>query len=740
MEQLARYLTPLLPPIPMSPEEVAEVGDQAWIPPGKTVRVRGFTIPDGMIYLGEDQPPIEDWLQWEPAAIDPSLPVARRNPDPHSVGMDLWASYSWMPKECRGAYLRWLAGGRSDPAAHIGCVFLFLYGLERRLLFDLRYLPVGRVEAEILLAELERLLSVYAENRSFQSHGTRLLHTARAMWGMMGPVHEREPSFDRARRGSVPIDVRLAIAELAADGEPIPGKWALAWVVGHPKTQLRTPAQRCPEEFRELFLLRFKDKFGAGMTVKPNKRRLKISFTPTSPSFARKHLELYFRHLPDVGAQARPLRVLREMAEAASADLESYSRWVGSGRGSAASLPALALLPPEFVESRRCPEIDRLRAWLESTLGGRRYAVVASSDMMKRWPCARDDRISQGELGSLSRVLGWSGCGIEPDPRFGGGALGADRRAVLFRLGRDRPDAATSSYHAATTLLRLAAAMATGTREMSRKKERHIEEHLKRSLQLSAGEIRRLGAHLRWLLACPPRFAGLKRRLAGIDERGRRDLAQFATTLAGADGVIAPEEIKALAKIYRSLGLDPDRAYGDIHALGTSTDWRPADRPVTVRPPEEAEAGYAVSAPPGAPSPSPSPSPPAAAGGALRLDATRVKKTLKETAAVSRVLAEIFTDPERPSPSPAVGSEEPDGPRTPAGLDATHTKLLHALEDRAELSREQFAEIAGGLGLLPEGAFETLNEVAFERADAPLLEGEERISIDRDALGEMLRG
>ena len=715
----------------VSPEERARLGTQSWIPPGETASVGGFPIPDGMIYLGENLAPIDSWHHREPALIDPSLPVARRNLDLSGEGMDYWPSYGEIPKECRGAYLRWLAGGRSDPAAYIGYVFLFFYGLERRLLFDLRYLPEQRGEVESLLAELERLLSLYPKNNSFQGYGTGLLHTSRALW-WSGAAYERKPSFDRAKGQSVPIDVRLAIGELATAGKPIPGEWALAWVVGHPDTRLKTSARRCPEEFRELFLHRFRDRFGAGMTLKPNKRRLKISYTPASPSFARQPVEIRFDHLPDVGAVSKPLHALREIAETASAGLESYSRFVGSGRGSATSLPALALLPPELAMNRPGQEADRLRAWLESTLGDRQYAVVTSGDVIQRWPCARDDGISKGELGSLSRVLGGMGCGIEPDPRFGGGALGADQWAVLFRLGRDRPEAATANYRAATTLLQLAAAVATSDEEVSREEKRQIEEHLERSMQLGAGETRRLRAHLQWLLASPPRFAGLKRRLAEIDERGRCELARFALAIAGADGVITPEEIKTLAKIYRLLGLDPDRAYRDIHALGASAGGRPADRPVTVRPPEETEAGYAISAPPDALS-----SP--AAGGTLRLDAGRLEKTLEETAAVSRVLTEIFADQERPSPPPAVGSVEPDGPHTPAGLDATHMKLLHALKDRAELSREQFTEIAGGLGLLPEGAFETLNEVAFECADAPLLEGEERISIDRDALGEMLR-
>lgn len=708
------------------PAEAARAGDQAWVPPGAEARVGGYTIPGGMIYVGGDLAPIGGWHEQEPALIDPSLPVARRNPDVAGEAMSYWPAYSEIPGECRAAYLEWLAEGRSDPTAYIGYVFLFFYGLERRLLFDLRHLPDRKGETESLLAEVERLLSLYPANRSFQGYGTSLLHTARALWQSDG-AYERSPSFGAGSSGAPPIDVLLAVGQLVTAGKPVPGEWALAWVVGHPETRLRTPARRCRDEFRELFLRRFGEQFGAGMALKPNKRRLRISHNPASASFGGP-VEIRFDHLPDVSGLSRPLRVLREIAEAASSDLESYSRFVGRQPENATSLQALALLPPELADGRQGPEAERLRAWIDSTLGDRSSAVVATDEVMSHWPRARDDRMSKSELGSLSRVLESLGCGIEPDPRFGGGALCANEKAIVFRLGSDRPSVATPTYRAATLLLHLASAVAASDGEVSHEEERHLEEHLERSMHLADGEVRRLRAHLQWLLSSAPSLSGLKRRIEGIDARGRQDLAQFAVAIAGADGVISPEEVNTLGKIYRLLGLDPDQAYGDIHSLKTSARWSPADRPVTVRPPEVVDSGYAIPAAPNAPSPP--------SVGAFSLDMDRIEKTLADTAAVSSVLTEIFADQGGGDPPLLVGSESSAGL---AGLDAAHTQLLRALQDRSELSRELFEEIAEGLGLLADGALETLNEAAFEQADAPLLEGDDVILVDRDTLGEMVR-
>ena len=49
--------------------------------------------------------------------------------------MTYWPSYSEISSAARTAYVDWLASGRR-PGAHIGYVFLFFYGIERRVLVD----------------------------------------------------------------------------------------------------------------------------------------------------------------------------------------------------------------------------------------------------------------------------------------------------------------------------------------------------------------------------------------------------------------------------------------------------------------------------------------------------------------------------------------------------------------------------------------------------------------------------
>ena len=702
--------------------KLARAADRLWIPPESDAKVANHVISGGMIYVGPSLLPIGGWQDCEPALIVPALKVARSRCDYSGEGMGYWPSYSQIPAESRAAYLDWLTSGRSAADAYIGYVFLFFYGLERRLVFDLRYLPERRGEAPTLIAEVERLHSIYAGNNSFERYSTSLLQVARALW-LEGKAWERPPPLGGG--GKLAPEVRLALGQIVAAGEPIPSEWALAWVTGHPETRLRTPARRCPEEFRQLFMRRYHQRFGNGMVLKPNKRRLKISHRPASASFGAQ-VDVPFNDVPDVGTLTAPVRVLREIADTAMTELEGYSRLVGRSPEKARSLQGRALLPLELAESRTSPASERLRSWITESLNGGDSAAVAGADLMVHWDCARSDLMSKGEVSSFARALESLGYGIEPDPRFGGGGIRKGQQVVLFPLGPKRLAAASPAYRAATLLLHLAALVASSDEDFGESEERHLEEHLEQSMHLDVEEARRLRAHLKWLIAENPSTAGIKHRLESIDAGQRQFFAEFVIATAGVDGAIDREEILTIEKIYRLLGLEPKQAYGDVHSLQAGDAWRPAEHPITVRPPGAAEAGCTIPAPPS--------QPPATETARLELDMDRVERTLTETAEISRVLAEVFA--EDPSEPDALVVDRVIS-NTVAGLDAQHTTLLRALAGRSELSGAEFEELAERLDLLADGAYEMLNEAAFDGADRPLLEGNDPVEVDLDVLREL---
>ena len=272
-------------------------------------------------------------------------------------------------------------------------------------------------------------------------------------------------------------------------------------------------------------------------------------------------------------------------------------------------------------------------------------------------------------------------------------------------------------YEAAAVVLQLAVAVATTDGPIETRQEEQILRHIEEAAHLRRAERERLQIRLLWLIAEPQRLLGLEKRSGVLSEAQRHAVVRFLIAVARADGHVSPAEIQQLKKIYRLLRLDPETLYSDMHAMAAgSPDY--VDRPVTVRPAVPGSAGFAL------PTPDPEPG--------LILDLDRIQHKLAESAQISSLLEEIFAADDEPA-RPASPAGE-----TIAGLDAAHSALLRQLAARTTWERLEVERLTAGLGLLPDGALEILNEAAFARCDAPLLEGDERIDIDPEILEELL--
>lgn len=211
----------------------------------------------------------------EPALIDSRLKVDWSRPALRGEGMTYWPSYSGISPANRAAYLGWLAGGRQDPDAYIGYVFLFFYGLERRMFIDAQGSTAATAEVPIVVAEVERLLGIYGANSSFRGYALSFLDAVQAAFGVApaGP-----PSVSVCEEWALPLGLRLEVGRMAMEGRPLPAEWELAWVRLDPTRGLRTPATRCAVEFEELFRHYYRDRFGDGIVIKPNKTKISVSY------------------------------------------------------------------------------------------------------------------------------------------------------------------------------------------------------------------------------------------------------------------------------------------------------------------------------------------------------------------------------------------------------------------------------------------------------------------------------
>jgi hypothetical protein len=168
-------------------------GDRFWVPAGQTATVSGRNI-GGMLYTGSGLKPLQQYRgDVEPALIDPRQPVRWSQPDHEGRLMRYWSNYTWIEPASRAAYLHWLSQGRKEPAAYIGYVFLFFYGIERRVLVDAQHSDEARSEVEGLLKEVERLLGLYGGNYSFSSYASSFLAVSRLLHRGVDPSTLQPP-------------------------------------------------------------------------------------------------------------------------------------------------------------------------------------------------------------------------------------------------------------------------------------------------------------------------------------------------------------------------------------------------------------------------------------------------------------------------------------------------------------------------------------------------------------------
>lgn len=690
---------------------ISSSAEESWIPPGRAVSVAGYTIPGGMLYVGKRLTSVAGYGV-EPALINTSLPVNRSNPNRTGEGMPYWPSYSSIPPTCRAAYLEWLAAGRRDPSAYIGYVFLYFYGLERRVFAEALHSEQAKQDVQPVIDEVEHLLQVYGSNASFRRYATQFADLAKAVIG----DGELKPPMERAGY-ELPASLRIGIGRLIAAGSSLPPEWALGWYLTHPDTALRTPAKRCPEEFQALFRSRYAREFGEGLRVKPNRSKLKIEITPASASFGGR-VELKM-DLPDIGALTAPVAKLRQIGDHCTTDLDAYSRWIGRNAEAPKTIAAVALLPPELAATYPSQEAQTVWHWLETTIGQDDRVICRADDLLQQCPSLGEGKLAKSESVLLAQLLEKRGYGIEPDVRFGGIPLAPSEAVVIFKLPPNWAAIASSRYSAATVLLHLAVAVSSADGSISSSEQTHLEGHMQRALGLSDAERVRLSAHLAWLLESRPSMSGLKKRLEPLETRQRSAMAAFLVGVAGADGQISPDEVRTLGKIYPMLGLAADDVYGHVHAMAAGAAPESASaEPVTIIS-AQPTTSYAI------------PPRPTDAG-TVYLDMAAVQAKLDQSTQISAILADIFTEDEEAGALPAKTTVSVGKVPRAYGI------LLSRLAAQTEWSRAEFERLAGEYRLLPDGAIDVLNEAAFEHVGGPVLEGEDPLYVDAAMAQQLL--
>lgn len=663
-----------------------------WLGAEDEIEIAGIVIRGGLFYTGP-RLTTPGTRENEPSLVNGVLAVGRYG-DYRSTTR-YWGGYADFEPAERHAYLKWLASDRTDPSCAIQYVRLFLFGLERRILLDSVNDPDSKQDWPAIEAMLRRLSSAYAAVLpNVHGHVNSLLDWMASTEAGDQLYNAPLPAFERSYE--LPFYIRLALGQCSLDRVPVPAGLATAWVRLNPEIPLRTAATRCAEEFDRLFALRYQETFGPGMVLPKNRTKLKFTRRPFNPALDRTDAGTRtFGDIPDVTALRAPLKALQELVSQCTEDLGSFSRLVGKNPEARQSIEGTLLLPSEIWPLATRTALAEVASDVQTA-----NLSIKLTDLLGRLG-AVGTTLGKDKIRELARALEQSKVGMEPNVLEGARVPGENDPIVLFALLPDqthRTDA--QAYQTAQLTLQLGSTVAQSDGAFSAHELEHLSREIESWTHLSEGDRRRLHAHLELLALAPLSLAALRKKLDPLSEGIKDAIAGSMATLAQVDGMVSPEEVRFLERVYKALGVDPARVFSDVHAPT----------------PPKARSTLARST-----------------TGAFQLDPDKIAALQRDTAQVSALLANIFTDEvvEAIPDVPQEGSqEETSGPAPLLGLDEAHSALLRLMLSRPVWTRAELEDGAADLELMLDGALEQINDASFDAYDIPFADGDDPLEIN----------
>ena len=667
-----------------------------WVPATKSAKVAGRDI-GGMVYVGK--PPLVNKFKKKCAAyIDPSLPVDAGGLGAGDHRVPFWVGYSEINPLLRATYLDWLAGGRSDPNYGAGFALMYFYGLERRYFVD----DPSEEEKRAIFDEAIRIMEMHTGNASLLQNMQKFVSAvtvAAVDHDGIGPVFDND-NFE------LPLSTCLAIGARLGRGERLSAEWALSWFMCHPERVIPNKIQeRCLEEFKALFMIRFDERFPEGLEVDRPARNLDVKYNSVSGEFEVPILlRIDGEPVADIAGTREPIWTFQEIAEGVASELDAYGRIVGGKPDARGSVRAHLLLPTEIQKLFPCEEVLDLASWASESASG--DGIIFLDELVEgvlgidiSFPLQKS--VGARRLQTAAEALARAGYGFVPDPRFDLRLPDMDDPLLLFELGKssDLPDRFFQGYPISLLGVAIGCYLADRDGIVPGEHRKSLKSWLESADKLDDRVARRLMANLKLFFDSTPELRFLRHFLRKLDEEGKFAIRVATVRAAQSLGALASKELDRMGQIYRAMRLDPQLVNSDLHPGGLDDVLR------KVRAGRPAPSGEAI--PPEDPSDS-------------GLDATRIEYIRSETERASSMLGRIF--------DVDGGQDETAVERTASalpGLDEKMVALVGDLVTRERWSDEDFGLLCEKLGLPAAGALEAVNEWAFDiHGEALLDEGD----------------
>ena len=717
-----------------------------WVVENESLNINGRSIERGFYYIGGSLKMLTGFGT-EPSLVDDSLSTSSPRVI-HSLSqihvdesLGYWPSYERLSAKCRGAYLDWLTSERTHPSTPIGYVFIYFGGFERRIIEHINDDIVSDAEFIAIYEEVTRLNRVYgSQSSSFDSYSAHFLAFMTLIRSLLFE--------DKAKIGHLPpppvtsqnLRFKMRLAKAVALQLPVSAPLAWEWLVYSNEYNFKTPAKRCEDTFKDLFAILYHDAYPNGFVVSANKTRLKLSYNAASRSIIS--VELTLDDLPDPSVLRAPVKKLIYIAEQCNDALDAYSRYLGKEGSSADDITAIMLLPKSLLHNSRYPVIEKFKIWAESIIENNEGLTTTKelwAYLDEPLPQTASKALSKKQNELIINLVELAGFSLAPDNRYHQTRLQTDGYAVLFASShhgaRGENFEPSSSFYQVSLAMRLGAMVATINGYVDKREVDTLLTLLNKDSQLTAIEKDSLTAYLLWQLNTPANMAGLKTILADLDTQYIGFISRFIITVALANGDIETSQIKQIEKLYQALGLDKALVTRDIHQLTTNKKVN-----IGINNALQTKDNSSKSSP------------------SFSFDAELLALHERETAVAKAMLSKIFTVEDEENENDVKESEllkissktatehqkavtiNSPGSGDVAiinGLDSSHSQLYQELISAEIWQREAVNELCESLNLMINGAIETINDWAYDKVDAPVLEDADEVVVDFEIVEEL---
>ena len=693
--------------------------DLRWIPPGEAIDIEQFHFSSGMIYVSEGQASVP-----EASAINLQLPIGLPSND---SPLNYYPIYSYITPEQRAVYLGWLAAGRSDEhpeSRELGYVFIFFYGLERRLLID-------KAQDQEVVAEIVRLLhhyGPYTHSRSLQSYAGQLIH----FWGWQQGTEYYSQLLEWMKTLPVSLlsdeDLSITLAGFFQTGKLVPADLAYEIASRDFESRRSVVVSRVNKEFRTLFAKRFGESFPQGLQLSARKRPTTLYYRPASPTLL--HNQNVFRiQIPDVAGLQKQFQPLVKIWNSCIQDLAGYSRAKSKPVNSVAALDTYLALPDELKAESAHPLSKPWEELMVDAHKGKGCTLIETGKIAQLLDIPQREKLTPTQSRALVNAVESLGFGIEPDARRDG-AYDWNQEIAVYKPITAKITFPSENYRGASVLLKLCVLVAGADGHVAPEELEVSRRFIEKNLTLSLEDKQRLDLLEQILVSDPLKVKGeLSRIAAPVPQNQRELICEVLVYVAAADNVVTKDEIRMLARIFKAFDLSNDKLEANLKSVCEFKE-------VTIQ-----TSGSRI---PGEPIPQ--------LAQPFRINMARVEQIAKETSEVIGILSKVMVDTESENKmsqndqQTAVNTmrtevfEESTETRTIPGwmesLDVKYRPILLNLIERDSWPRTEFDGLAKKFQLMPLNVFDAINEWADESLGDFILEGDDPIVVHKGSIND----